>query len=151
MKQKGQRVGPEVPDRAQQRGKQAEKQRHAPARAQQHAAEVAGDHHDQVGQTAVLQYLQRRGARRFGRFAVVGIALPVAFPQAVGVYIVPGSAVGCADLLQKRHCSFLAVGKGQRRDKAALFFFVFSGGRAPDGAVILHVGSSCVIFELSIT
>lgn len=42
MKQKGQRVGPKVPDRAQQRGKQTEKQRHAPARAQQHInAELA--------------------------------------------------------------------------------------------------------------
>ena len=38
---------------------------------------------------------------------------------------------------------FLAVRKGKLRNKAALLFLIFAGGRAPDGAVILHAGSSC--------
>ena len=32
--------------------------------------------------------------------------------------------------------------KGKLCDKAAFFLFIFAGGRAPDGAVILHVRSS---------
>ena len=47
------------------------------------------------------------------------------------------------DLLQKGHRLFLAVRKGELRNKAALLFLIFAGGRAPDGAVILHAGSSC--------
>ena len=94
---------------------------HQTAGAQQHAAKVSGDDHDEVSQSAVLQYFQRRGSRRLGRFTVIGVALPVALPQAVGVHIVPGRAVGCPHLLQKSHRLFLAVRKGELRNKAALF------------------------------
>ena len=90
----------------------------------------------------MLQHFQRRGSRRLGRFTVIGVALPVALPQAVGIDIVPGRAVGCPHLLQKSHRLFLAVRKGKLRNKAALLFLIFAGGRAPDGAVILHAGSS---------
>ena len=90
----------------------------------------------------MLQHLQRGRTGSLCRLAVIGIALAVARPQAVGVNIVPRSAVGCPHLLQKGNGGFLAVGKGKLCDKAALFLFVFAGGRAPDGAVILHVRSS---------
>ena len=90
----------------------------------------------------MLQHFQRGRTGGLGRLAVIGIALAVARPKAVGVNIVPRGAVGCPHLLQKGNGGFLAVGKGELRDKAALFLFVFAGGRAPDGAVILHVKSS---------
>ena len=50
---------------------------HQPAGAQQHPAEVTGDHHDQIRQAAVLQHLQCRGPGRFGRLAIVGVAFPI--------------------------------------------------------------------------
>ena len=90
----------------------------------------------------MLQHFQRGRTGGLGRLAVIGIALAVARPQAVGVNIVPCGAVGCPYLLQKSHRSFLTVSKGKLCDKAALFLFIFAGGRAPDGAVILHVRSS---------
>ena len=90
----------------------------------------------------MLQHLQRGLTGSLGRLAVIGIALSVARPKAVGVNIVPRGAVGCPHLLQKGNGGSLAVGKGELRDKAAFFLFVFAGGRAPDGAVILHVRSS---------
>ena len=95
---------------------------------QQHAAEVACDDHDEVGQSAVLQDLQGRRTRCFGRFAVVGIALPAPLPQAVGIDIVAGGAVGRAYLLEEGHGLFLAVCKGELRNEAALLLFVFSDG-----------------------
>ena len=91
----------------------------------------------------MLQDLQRRRPRRLGRFAVVGVALPAALPQTVGIDVVAGGAVGRTHLLQKGHGLFLAVYKGELRDETALLLFVFSDGRASDGAVILHAGSSC--------
>ena len=90
----------------------------------------------------MLQHLQRGRTGGLCRLTVIRIALAVARPQAVSVDIVPCGAVSRPHLLQKGHSGFLAVGKGKLRDKAALFLFVFAGGRAPDGAVILHVRSS---------
>ena len=112
---------------------------------QQHAAEVSCDDHDEVGQSAVLQDLQGRRTRCFGRFAVVGIALPAPLPQAVGIDIVAGGAVGRAHLLEEGHGLLLAVCKGELRNEAALLLFVFSDGCSPDGAVILHAESSCCV------
>ena len=89
----------------------------------------------------MLQHLQGGGAGRLGGLAVVGVALPVALPQAVGVHIVPGRAVLGPHLLQKGHRLFLAVRKGELRDEAALLFLVFAQGRTPDGAVIFHSAS----------
>ena len=93
----------------------------------------------------MLQHLQRRGAGRLGGLAVVGIALPVALPQTVSVHVVPRRAVGRPHLLQKGHGLFLTVCKRELRNEAALLLFVFADGRAPDGAVILHAGSSCFL------
>ena len=90
----------------------------------------------------MLQHFQCRRSGGLCRLAVIRIALTVARPQAVGINIVPCGAVSRPHLLQKGNGGFLAVGKGELRDKAALFFFIFAGGRAPDGAVILHVKSS---------
>ena len=90
----------------------------------------------------MLQHFQCGRTGGLGRLAVIGIALAVARPQAVSVDVVPCGAVGRPHLLQKSYRSFLAVSKGKLRDKAALFLFIFAGGRAPDGAVILHVRSS---------
>ena len=124
---------------------------HKAAGAQQHTAKIAGHHHDQIGQTAVLQHFQRRGPRRFCRFAIVRVAFPVAFPQAVGIYIVPRGPVGCTHLFQKCNGGFLTVRKRQGCNEAALLLFVFSCGRATNRAVILHGGSSCFLFRISIT
>ena len=90
----------------------------------------------------MLQYFQCGCTGGLCRLAVIGIALAVARPQAVGVNIVPRGAVGCPHLLQKGNGGFLAVDKGKLCDKSAFFLFIFAGGRAPDGAVILHVRSS---------
>ena len=90
----------------------------------------------------MLQHFQRGRTGGLCRLAVIGISLAVARPKAVGVNIVPRGAVGCPHLLQKGHSGFLTVSKGKLCDKAAFFLFVFTGGRAPDGAVILHVRSS---------
>ena len=114
------------------------------ARTQQHPAKVPGHDHDEVGQAAVLQHFQRRGPGGLGRLAVVGVALPVALPQAVGVNVVPRGAVGRAHLLQKGHGLFLAVCKRELRNEAALLLLIFADGCAPDGAVILHADSSCL-------
>ena len=90
----------------------------------------------------MLQHFQRRRTGGLGRLAVIGIAFAVARAQAVGIDVVPCGAVGRPHLLQKGNGGFLAVGKGELCNKAALFLFIFAGGRAPDGAVILHVRSS---------
>ena len=90
----------------------------------------------------MLQHLQRGRTGSLCRLTVIGIALSVARPKAVGVNIVPRGAVGCPHLFQKGNGGFLAVGKGELCDKATFFLFIFAGGRAPDGAVILHVRSS---------
>ena len=90
----------------------------------------------------MLQHFQCGRTGGLGRLTVIRIALAVARPQAVSVDIVPCGAVSRPHLLQKGNGGFLAVGKGKLRNKAALFLFVFAGGRAPDGAVILHVRSS---------
>ena len=80
--------------------------------------------------------------------AGVGVALPVALPQAVGVNVVPRGAVGRAHLLQKGHGLFLAVCKRELRNEAALLLLIFADGCAPDGAVILHADSSCLLCSL---
>ena len=90
----------------------------------------------------MLQHFQRGRTGGLGRLAVIGIALAVARPQAVSVDVVPCGAVSRPHLLQKGHSGFLAVGNGELCNKAAFFLFIFAGGRAPDGAVILHVRSS---------
>ena len=90
----------------------------------------------------MLQHLQRGRTGSLCRLAVIRITLAVARPQAVGINVVPRGAVSRPHLLQKGHSGFLAVGKGELCDKAAFFLFIFAGGCAPDGAVILHVRSS---------
>ena len=103
------------------------------------------------GGAAVLQHLQCRGPGRFGRLAIVGVAFPIPLPQPVSIHVVPRRAVGRAHLLQECHGGLLAVRKGELRNEAALLLFVFAHGRTADGPVILHNGSSCVLFRISIT
>ena len=99
----------------------------------------------------MLQHLQCRGPGRFGRLAIVGVAFPISIPQPVSIHVVPRRAVGRAHLLQECHGGLLAVRKGELRNEAALLLFVFAHGRTADGPVILHNGSSCVLFRISIT
>src|SRR5699024_10313554 len=73
-----------------------------------------------------------------GRLAVVGIPLPAALPQLVGIDVVAGRPVGRPHLLQKSHRLRFALHVGSHRQKAALLFLILPGGRPPDGAVFFQ-------------
>jgi hypothetical protein len=85
------------------------------------------------------RYLQHGRARRFGRLAVVGIALAPALAQAVGVHIVPRRAVVRAHVLEERQRGRLIRRAAGRGEKAAFLFLIFAGGRAVDRAIIFQV------------
>ena len=113
---------------------------HQAARAQQHTAEIARHHARDVGQPRMLQHLKRRQARRFLRFAVVGVAhaarrARTTFAQDVRVHVVPRHAVRRANLFQKRQRFLFGFHMRQAGDEAAFLLLDFRDRATFDGGI----------------
>ena len=116
---------------------------HESARAQKHAAEIACDHHGDVGQTRVLNHLEGGKSRSLLRLSIVRVAnasggTRPAFAQNVGVHVMPRHAVGGADFLEKRQGLLFGFDMRDAGDEAALLLFDFGRCTARYGGVRTH-------------
>ena len=104
---------------------------HQAAGAEQHPAEPAGHHHDDVGDLAAAEHLEHRRARGAGRLTVVAGALHVAGrPEHERGAVVPRVPVLPAQPLDDRPCGCL-VGDPLHRAQEARPLHLDLGGAGP--------------------
>ena len=111
-----------------------------PARAEQHAAEIACDHAHGVRDPFPPQHLEHGDAGGALRLAVVGVALGAAAQQ-VAPAVVPRVVVFLFHGGDKSASLFLALNRPYLSQKARALFHVFTFAR-PCGNIVLGHGSS---------
>ena len=109
------------------------------ARAQQHAAEIAGDHHAAVDHAAVFEYLHHGQSRRAARFSIVAVPHDTRVgADHIGVAVVGGVPVLFPDAFEECQRFFFGFTGAGIADETALIDDEFIFGSLLYGFIARH-------------
>ena len=105
------------------------------ARAKKGAAEITRDDAGDIEQRGMLQHIQRRNARGFLRFPIIGLPHAILLAKYIGVDVVTSHGIFGTDLVDERKRILLRFHVANTSDEAAFPLLVFADGFTLDSVV----------------